>query len=132
MAGGKLLILGGIRSGKSEYAESLLTQAQQVRYVASAADPSDAAFAQRVEAHRFRRPASWETVEAGADPALLPEIIGKADPQVPMLVDDLGGWAAALLGRDDASALVTQLVDAVRLCPARLILVSPEVGLSVV
>ncbi|HCU51062.1 MAG TPA: hypothetical protein DGG94_14910, partial [Micromonosporaceae bacterium] len=35
MAGGKLLILGGIRSGKSEYAESLLDTASQVRYVRS-------------------------------------------------------------------------------------------------
>ncbi len=132
MAGGKLLILGGIRSGKSEYAESLLAQAQQVRYIASAAKPDDAAFAERVEAHRFRRPASWETVEAGSYPGILAAVIGKADSQVPILVDDLGGWAANLLGRSDSRTLVDDLVEAVRSCPARLILVSPEVGLSVV
>ncbi|GIH08778.1 hypothetical protein Rhe02_68450 [Rhizocola hellebori] len=132
MAGGKILILGGIRSGKSEYAESLVAQAQQVRYIASAAHSDDSAFAERVEAHRFRRPASWETVETGADPALLLESLGKADPQWPVLVDDLGGWAATILGRADASVFVSQLVDAIRSCQASLILVSPEVGLSVV
>lgn len=131
MAGGKVLILGGIRSGKSEFAEGLFASADQVRYVATAFE-KDEAFEQRIEAHRFRRPASWETVEATGDPSQLVEVIGKADPQWPLLVDDLGGWAAIVLGRDDASSLVGQLVEAVRACPAYLVMVSPEVGLSVV
>jgi len=131
MAGGKVLVLGGIRSGKSEFAEGLFASADQVRYVATAGE-ADEAFAQRIEAHRFRRPASWETVEAAGDPTLLVEALGKADPLWPMLVDDLGGWAAALLGRDDSDHLVSQLAEAVRHCAARVVLVSPEVGLSVV
>jgi nicotinate-nucleotide--dimethylbenzimidazole phosphoribosyltransferase len=131
MAGGKILILGGIRSGKSELAEAFFISADQVRYIATAAK-ADEAFAERIEAHRFRRPATWETVEAAEDPTLLIEAIGKTDPQWPMLVDDLGGWAASLLGRDDADALVRQLADTIRDCQVRLVIVSPEVGLSVV
>jgi adenosyl cobinamide kinase/adenosyl cobinamide phosphate guanylyltransferase/NaMN:DMB phosphoribosyltransferase len=131
MAGGKVLVLGGIRSGKSEFAEGLFASVDQVRYVATAGEADDD-FAERIEAHRFRRPASWETVEAVGDPTVLLEALGKADPLWPMLVDDLGGWAAALLGRDDAGQLVTQLAETVRHCAARVVLVSPEVGLSVV
>lgn len=131
MAGGKLLILGGIRSGKSAYAESLLDQSGQVRYVATAGH-DDPHFAERVSAHRFRRPASWQTVETGADPALLFEALDKAESDASLIVDDLGGWATALLGRDDRRQMVKQLADAVRSCPAHVILVSPEVGLSVV
>jgi nicotinate-nucleotide--dimethylbenzimidazole phosphoribosyltransferase len=131
MAGGKVLILGGIRSGKSEFAEGLFASADQVRYVATAGQADDA-FAQRIEAHRFRRPATWETVEAAGDPTLLLEAVGKADPLWPMLIDDLGGWAATLLGRSDAGTLVTQFAEAVRDSATRVVLVSPEVGLSVV
>ncbi|WP_162908320.1 bifunctional adenosylcobinamide kinase/adenosylcobinamide-phosphate guanylyltransferase, partial [Allorhizocola rhizosphaerae] len=131
MVGGKVLVLGGIRSGKSAYAESLLDEAERVRYVATAAaDEGDAAFAERIAAHRFRRPASWETVETGGEPGGLIETISAAD--VPLLVDDLGGWAAGLLGRTDAGELVAQLAEAIERSNVGVVLVSPEVGLSVV
>src|SRR5262249_46392333 len=131
--GGKVLVLGGIRSGKSAYAESLLDGADSVRYVATSAVPEgDDAFASRIEAHRFRRPASWETSEIGDDPARLLEIVREAAAGSAIMVDDLGGWVTALLGRDDAAELVSRLADAVRGCQAQLVIVSPEVGLSVV
>jgi adenosyl cobinamide kinase/adenosyl cobinamide phosphate guanylyltransferase len=133
MVGGKVLVLGGIRSGKSAFAESLLDGADSVRYVATSAVPEgDDAFASRIAAHRFRRPASWETLEVGDDPAVLVETVREAAAGSAMLVDDLGGWVTALLGRDDAVELVSRLADAVRDCSAQLVIVSPEVGLSVV
>ena len=78
----------------------------------------------------------WTTEETGADPARLAELIAEAKPDETLLVDDLGGWVTALL--DPASqphddlATVDGLADAVRACAARLVLVSPEVGLSLV
>lgn len=133
MVGGKVLVLGGIRSGKSAYAESLLDGADSVRYVATSAVPEgDDAFASRIEAHRFRRPASWETDETGDDPARLVELVREAPAGSAVLVDDLGGWATALLGREDAAELVSRFVDAVRDSTADVVMVSPEVGLSVV
>src|SRR2546426_12735005 len=117
MAGGKVLILGGIRSGKSEFAESLFAEVDQVKYVATGSS-ADEAFVQRIEAHRFRRPASWETVEATDDPSALLEALDKADPQWPLLIDDLGGWAVTLLGRDDSAVYVSHLANAVRECAA--------------
>ena len=57
-------MLGGSRSGKSAYAESLLADRPDVTYLAtSVTDPADAEWAERVAAHRVRRPASWTTLE---------------------------------------------------------------------
>ncbi|GAB4053256.1 bifunctional adenosylcobinamide kinase/adenosylcobinamide-phosphate guanylyltransferase [Catellatospora paridis] len=131
--GARVLVLGGIRSGKSEYAESLLSGARSVRYLATAlADGGDPAFADRVAAHRERRPRSWITVETYGDPAALVTALGQAAADDMLIVDDLGGWVVNLLDRSDAQVHVSRLAAAVAGCPARVVLVSPEVGLSVV
>ncbi|MGI5148449.1 bifunctional adenosylcobinamide kinase/adenosylcobinamide-phosphate guanylyltransferase [Plantactinospora sp. CA-294935] len=133
----RLLVLGGIRSGKSEFAESLLKDVPVVRYVATAAtDPDDPDWTARIDAHRIRRPAGWTTEEANADPSRLAEVIAGAGPNDTLLVDDLGGWVTVLLDpahqpADDV-ATIGELGTAIRNCPARLVLVSPEVGLSTV
>jgi nicotinate-nucleotide--dimethylbenzimidazole phosphoribosyltransferase len=128
-----VLILGGIRSGKSEFAESLVSNDEVVRYVATAnAAGDDPGFAQRLQAHRARRPQHWETVESAGEPAMLIDVVRYAGEAQTLLVDDLGGWTAGLLARPDAAELVEALAQAVRDSPARLVIVSPEVGLSVV
>ncbi|MGI5214037.1 bifunctional adenosylcobinamide kinase/adenosylcobinamide-phosphate guanylyltransferase [Plantactinospora sp. CA-290183] len=133
----RVLVLGGTRSGKSEFAEALVADLPAVRYVATAAiGAEDAEWVARIEAHKVRRPAGWTTEEANADPSRLAELISNAEPGETLLVDDLGGWVTILLDpahqpADDV-ATVGELADAVRNCPARLVLVSPEVGLSLV
>ncbi|MEV4482136.1 bifunctional adenosylcobinamide kinase/adenosylcobinamide-phosphate guanylyltransferase [Micromonospora coxensis] len=133
-----VLVLGGIRSGKSEFAESLVADAPTVRYVATAAagDPEDTEWAARLAAHRERRPGSWTTEETAADPRRLADVIAAAGPNETLLVDDLGGWVTVLLDpahqpADDV-ATVAELAAAVRDTEARVVLVSPEVGLSLV
>ena len=64
----RTLVLGGIRSGKSRWAEEAIAKSlapgQPVRYLASGpAGQADAAWADRVAQHRNRRPAHWSTVE---------------------------------------------------------------------
>ena len=52
------LVLGGARSGKSEYAEALAAaRPAPVVYIASGDPSGDDDFAARVAAHRRRRPA---------------------------------------------------------------------------
>ncbi|MFC8847626.1 MULTISPECIES: bifunctional adenosylcobinamide kinase/adenosylcobinamide-phosphate guanylyltransferase [unclassified Micromonospora] len=133
-----VLVLGGIRSGKSEFAESLVADAPTVRYVATSAagDPEDAEWAARLKAHRARRPDGWTTEETAEDPRRLADVVASARPNETLLVDDLGGWVTVLLDPAhqpaDDTATVAELAEAVRNSPARVVLVSPEVGLSLV
>ncbi|MEV4466044.1 bifunctional adenosylcobinamide kinase/adenosylcobinamide-phosphate guanylyltransferase [Micromonospora echinofusca] len=133
-----VLVLGGIRSGKSEFAESLVADAPTVRYVATAADApaDDAEWAARLAAHRERRPETWTTEETADDPRRLADVLAAAGPNETLLVDDLGGWVTVLLDPAhqpaDDTATIAELAAAVRSCAARLVLVSPEVGLSLV
>jgi len=132
-----VLVLGGIRSGKSAFAESLVEDAASVRYVATAAGgEDDPEWRARIEAHQRRRPQSWTTEETGGDPARLATVLTEAKPDDTLLIDDLGGWVTTLLDpanqpQDDV-AMVEALAAAVRDCAGRVVLVSPEVGLSLV
>jgi adenosyl cobinamide kinase/adenosyl cobinamide phosphate guanylyltransferase/NaMN:DMB phosphoribosyltransferase len=133
-----VLVLGGIRSGKSEYAESLLSDSTEVRYVATGpADLDDTDWAARLASHRDRRPAGWTTVEVGDRPEHLAELLAEAKPEQTLLVDDLGGWVTGVLSAGawhaaSVDAPSSALAEAVRSCAATLVIVSPEVGLSVV
>ncbi|MGH9030301.1 MAG: bifunctional adenosylcobinamide kinase/adenosylcobinamide-phosphate guanylyltransferase [Acidimicrobiales bacterium] len=117
-------VLGGTRSGKSSVAEEVAARMPQpVTYVATMHTGDDAELAERVRAHRARRPSAWSTEEAPADlPALLLELSGS------VLLDALGGWVASFPGMD---------VDAKKLCRALRerkgdsVVVSEEVGMGV-
>ncbi|GAB7047507.1 hypothetical protein JCM9534A_26330 [Catenuloplanes indicus JCM 9534] len=133
-----LLVLGGIRSGKSEFAESLVSGATSLRYLATSASPAeeDPEWQERIAAHRDRRPETWVTEETAADPGRLIATLVDAKPDETLLVDDLGGWVGVLLDPahqpSDDGRTIQELAAAVRGCAARLVLVSPEVGLSLV
>jgi adenosylcobinamide kinase/adenosylcobinamide-phosphate guanylyltransferase len=137
----RTLVLGGIRSGKSQWAETVIADCagagQPVRYLATGAAPAgDADWSQRIAAHRARRPAHWSTVESVDVPMQL-----RGDATTPTLVDDIGGWLTAVMDRSGAwatespgtvAADVVDLIDAVGTFGSPLALVSPEVGLTVV
>lgn len=95
----RTLITGGVRSGKSRYAESLLSAAPSVTYVAPGPVPDpvgDPEWAARVAAHQEARPAAWTTLETGD----LVDAVGAASG--PVLIDCLGTWLTGWL--DDHSA----------------------------
>lgn len=129
----RTLVLGGMSSGKSSWAESVLAGQSGVRYLATGPrTDSDTSWADRLAEHRARRPPDWTTVETADVPGEL-----RAVPDTPTLVDDLGGWMTGLLdsrGWDSApwGPAAGDLADAVGAFVAPLVLVSPEVGLSVV
>ncbi|MEV8220854.1 nicotinate-nucleotide--dimethylbenzimidazole phosphoribosyltransferase [Dietzia maris] len=133
----RLLVLGGIRSGKSAHAESVAAATDDdVVYVATARrDPGDDEMAARIETHRERRPTRWVTEEAEDIVRVLAD-----HPTSTVLVDDLGGWLTrrmdATLGWTDGGAAVAADLDALVTAVAEhsgtLVLVSPEVGLGVV
>jgi adenosylcobinamide kinase/adenosylcobinamide-phosphate guanylyltransferase len=117
------LVLGGARSGKSELAERLVVRAgQPVTYVATGTATDDD-MAERIAAHRARRPVEWQTVEAGSD------LAGAiADLSGSVLVDSLGTWLAGL---DEFAADAGRLAAALAARPGDTVVVSDEVGLGV-
>lgn len=60
-----ILVLGGVRSGKSEYAESLARRYEKVIYVATS--KRDFGMDARIAAHQSRRPTNWRTLEKYRD-----------------------------------------------------------------
>jgi adenosylcobinamide kinase / adenosylcobinamide-phosphate guanylyltransferase len=139
----RVLVLGGARSGKSRHAELRLAAEPRVSYLAAGPYPAgarpaaDPEWAERVAAHRSRRPAWWRTVE-GLDVA---ETLRSESGAV--LFDGAGTWMAGVLdeaGAWDAdageasgrvAARVDELVGAWRQTRARVVAVSDEVGASV-
>lgn len=132
----RTLVLGGIRSGKSDWAEATVgreSESKAVRYIATGPiSDGDSSWSDRIAAHRARRPPGWTTVETNDLSTHLRDAAHTAT-----LVDDLGGWLTAALDRrgwDEGpiESEVGQLLAAVGDFAAPLVLVSPEVGMSVV
>lgn len=136
----KVLVTGGVRSGKSRHAEQLLEGYDDVTYVApgpSTEEDADPDWAARVAAHQQRRPAGWATLETRDLRAAL------AVPG-PVLVDCLGTWLSALLDSaaaweepsDRVHGLVEERLETVAAALAAaggpVVLVTNEVGLGVV
>lgn len=76
------LILGGARSGKSDYAEHLARELNQpVLYIATATAFDDE-MRERIEHHKSTRPAAWQTLEA---PMNIAAATGNMQPEVVLL-----------------------------------------------
>lgn len=136
----RILVTGGVRSGKSTHAEGLIGD-EAATYVAAGPTPeadADPDWAARIAAHRDRRPGSWTTVETQDLAPVLDAAAG------PVLVDCLGTWLTAVVDAagawerpsDEVHALVLERADAlagaVAGCAHDVVLVTNEVGLGVV
>jgi adenosylcobinamide kinase / adenosylcobinamide-phosphate guanylyltransferase len=127
------LILGGIRSGKSEFAERLAQAYRPVVYLATAF-AGDEEMARRIVAHRQRRPPEWHTVESPWDVA---DAIERHGAGGCLLLDSVTLWLSNLmLGMTGHLPLPDQAItarvdDAIARAAqvrARLLVVSDEVG----
>lgn len=136
----RILVTGGVRSGKSTHAEALIGD-EAATYVAAGPTPdaeADPDWTARIAAHRARRPSSWTTVETQD----LARTVREAEQ--PVLVDCLGTWLTAVVDAagaweqdaDVVHALVTTeteaIVAAVAACEHPVVIVTNEVGLGVV
>ena len=132
----RVLVLGGSRSGKSAHAESLVADAGDVTYLATCPPvPGDAEWAERVAAHRARRPASWTTLETTAPSDLLRRgtvLVDSVTTWVTALMDQTGVWTDEPGSTDRLAGRVDALVNAWAMSPAHVVAVSDEVGLGVV
>jgi adenosylcobinamide kinase / adenosylcobinamide-phosphate guanylyltransferase len=124
------LVLGGARSGKSAYAERMISERGGGLYLATA-EARDGEMAERIRLHRARRGDGWDTVEEPLD--LTAALVRVADSGRPILVDCLTLWLSNLMAadrpiEDEAAALVGCLPA----LPAPVVFVSNEVGLGIV
>ncbi len=129
------LVLGGVRSGKSRYAQQLAERSDLVTFIATAERREDAEMQAKIERHRAERPAHWTTVEEPLQLASSIEQAGSAGHVI--LVDCLTIFAANLLeaSGDDQQARQSSIDDLCNVLDrssATIILVSNEVGSGVV
>ena len=61
------LVLGGVRAGKSSYAQRLAADGGRVLFVATA-EAGDREMENRIRSHREGRPADWDTLEEPIGP----------------------------------------------------------------
>jgi adenosylcobinamide kinase / adenosylcobinamide-phosphate guanylyltransferase len=128
------LVLGGVRSGKSRYAEQLGQAANRVVYIATA-EARDDEMRAKIHRHQSDRPSHWTTVEESVE-------LARAIRSVPLgteliLIDCLTLFAANVLERfgecttaDHAEVLA--LCESLASPPSSIVVVSNEVGSGVV
>jgi len=128
----KSLILGGVRSGKTRYAQHrAIKSGLPVRLIVTG-QALDAEMAERIKKHQASRPENWEVIEVPLD---LPENILKAcHPKVCVIVDCLTLWLSNYLCQRPESFEKAShtLLEAVDQANGTLFLVSNEVGFGIV
>lgn len=123
------LVLGGAASGKSSYAEELAEKASRTRLYLATAHAGDDEMAAKIAAHRARRGEGWDTIEAPLDPA--PALAAAKSGIV--LFDCATMWLSNHLMADHDIEMETgNLLAALSACPAPVVVVSNELGLSIV
>ncbi|WP_446742953.1 bifunctional adenosylcobinamide kinase/adenosylcobinamide-phosphate guanylyltransferase [Silvibacterium acidisoli] len=128
------LVLGGVRSGKSRYAQELAERAKRVVFIATATAFDDEMQA-KIQKHRDDRPSHWHTIE---EPLEIANAIAAHDTSCDcIVVDCLTIFAATLLEHhaEDHEAIAArsaQLCDALLAARCDVVLVSNEVGSGVV
>lgn len=125
------LVLGGARSGKSRYAERLITALPPPWLYVATAEALDAEMAERIAAHRARRGPFWRTIEVPLE--LAPAIAAIGAPERPVLVDCLTLWLSNLLmagNRPDHEG--QELCRILREAAGPVVLVANEVGMGLV
>jgi adenosylcobinamide kinase / adenosylcobinamide-phosphate guanylyltransferase len=130
MSPGTVLVLGGVRAGKSAFAVARARElGGRVVFVATA-EAGDDEMAARIARHRAERPATWRTIETPlALVSALTALDGEADV---VIVDCLNLWIANMLDeRADLPDLLRE-ADGLAAIAGRpryaLLLVSNEVG----
>lgn len=137
----KELILGGARSGKSDFAAIRAESGGMPVICVVTAQPKDREMAARIRRHREKRPAHWRVVEEPVSLATTLKTL--ATPGQCLLVDCLTLWLSNLLHTDQDNAVAgtgdstyarerEALVSVLPALAGHVIFVSNEVGMGIV
>ena len=121
-----------MRSGKSAFAEGLVTRSGLLPLYIATGQAFDAEMTARIETHQARRPSPWRTVEVPL--ALVGAIEAEAASGTALLVDCLTLWVSNLMLAERDIATESERLGACLAArpPGLVVLVSNEVGLSIV
>lgn len=132
---GVTLIIGGVRSGKSRFAQRLAESAAHVLFVATAEARDDAEMRAKIERHQSERPSHWTTIE---EPVELARILSAPQQHAQViLIDCLTIFASNMLERFGESttadhAEISSLCSILAAPSCSVVIVSNEVGSGVV
>lgn len=96
-----VLVTGGCRSGKSEFAETLLSKAAMPLFYIATARVLDSGMARRVEAHQKRRGREWTTLEEPEEPDRALRELAASETEVGgVLLDCVTLWLGDCMSRE--------------------------------
>lgn len=125
------LILGGIRSGKSAFAENFVLAAGKQPIYLATGEYFNEEMRSRIEKHRARRDGRWINLEQPLD--ILAELQRYNTLDNIVLVDCLTVWLGNLMHyQRDIENDITLFVDGLKMLDVDVVLVASEVGLSIV
>ncbi|MGA2225371.1 MAG: bifunctional adenosylcobinamide kinase/adenosylcobinamide-phosphate guanylyltransferase [Syntrophobacteraceae bacterium] len=127
-----LLVLGGARSGKSTWAESVINRLPPPYIYVATAQAFDDEMELRIKLHRERRKDLWETIES---PTGLQAVLrGLSGLGKPVLLDCITLWLSNLLcsASTDVEIAIDELCHAIEAADYPLVIVSNEVGGGIV
>ncbi len=129
---GSIFVLGGARSGKSNFAEKLALESGLERHYLATGRAYDDEMRSRIHAHRKQRGEGWMTHEEPID--LVAKLQQLDAPGRVILVDCLTLWVTNLMmeAEDTIEEQTALLAAHVAETKARFIIVSNEVGLGIV
>ena len=125
------LVLGGARSGKSRFAESLVESHDGSHAYIATAHAGDAEMAERIRRHRARRGVGWTNIE---EPLDLPgAVLSATRDGAAVLADCLTLWLSNLMAAGlDIEDRTATLIQALPRLGGPVVFVSNEVGLGIV
>ncbi|MDV7142210.1 bifunctional adenosylcobinamide kinase/adenosylcobinamide-phosphate guanylyltransferase [Tropicimonas sp. TH_r6] len=121
------LVLGGASSGKSAYAENLVTSSGRRRVYLATAQAFDSEMEAKISAHRSQRGPDWRTIDAPHDLAAALDALPEGHA---VLLDCATMWLSnRMLADADIETEAEALLDALARCASPVVVVSNEVGL---
>jgi len=126
---GFILVLGGVRSGKSGFARGLCEATEGRKVYLATAQALDGEMELRIERHKRERGTEWTAVE---EPVEVAARIGSMGQGTVILLDCLTLWLTNLmglgLGDDEILGRVDELTATITGSPSFIVAVSNEVG----
>lgn len=130
MLPGLSLVIGGAASGKSAVAEGLVKGTGRNLVYLATAQAHDAEMRAKLRKHKEQRGEGWRTIE---EPLDIGRTLATISGDNAVLLDCLTMWLSnQMLAENPLDEAEAELMAGLALCPAPLVIVTNEVGLSVV